>query len=206
MLISFSPLPYRPPLISSRYYLTLPTHLMAWPNPFRRRDENTRSAWGYTFQLTAEHLTPTQTSPLKHSYDTLAEEALDRLNVISPPTSTALPRKPPRTPDQNNQVQNGADGTAPAPAPAPAPKRDLFVLLRDNVEKDEKLGELWKQVNTVPDWVDWDQIARGQEVFYRYGGASLTGLAFQSLLGGMVSPFRIKGRCHSVDKRRAQTE
>lgn len=158
---------------------------MAWPNPFRRSDENTRSAWGYTFQLTAEHLTPNQTSPLKYSYDTLAEEALDRLNHISPPTAPAFPRKSPRSQDQNGQVQNGADGTAPAPAPAP--KRDLFVLLRDNAEKDEKLAELWKQVNTIPDWVNWDQIARGQEVFYRYGGPSLTGLAYQSLLGGMVS-------------------
>lgn len=33
--------------------------------------------------------------------------------------------------------------------------------------------------------MDWDQIARGQDVFYRYGGANLTGLAYQSLLGGM---------------------
>lgn len=33
--------------------------------------------------------------------------------------------------------------------------------------------------------VDWEQIARGQDVFYRYGGANLTGLAYQSLLGGM---------------------
>jgi len=154
---------------------------MAWPNPFRRRDENTRSAWGYTFQLTPEHLTPEQTNPLKYSYDTLGEEALDRLNLISPPTTTELPRNSPRTPGKKGQVENGEDGTAPVP------KRDLFILLRDNAEKDEKLGELWKQVNTVPDWVDWDQIARGQEVFYRYGGPSLTGLAYQSLLGGMVS-------------------
>lgn len=40
-------------------------------------------------------------------------------------------------------------------------------------------------MTTVPDWVDWEQIARGQDVFYRYGGANLTGLAYQSLLGGM---------------------
>jgi len=37
----------------------------------------------------------------------------------------------------------------------------------------------------VPPWVDWEQIRRGQDVFYRYGGANLTGLAYQSLLGGM---------------------
>ena len=47
------------------------------------------------------------------------------------------------------------------------------------------MNELWKELNTIPEWVDWDQISRGQQVFYRYGGAALTGLAYQSLLGGM---------------------
>lgn len=61
----------------------------------------------------------------------------------------------------------------------------MYQLLRDNADADPKLKELWDQVNAVPEWVDWDQIARGQDVFYRYGGACLTGLAYQSLLGGM---------------------
>ena len=61
----------------------------------------------------------------------------------------------------------------------------MFVLLRDHAHTDEKLAQLWKEVNTIPEWVDWTQIARGQDVFYRYGGAALTGLAYQSLLGGM---------------------
>lgn len=65
------------------------------------------------------------------------------------------------------------------------PQRDLYALLRDNVDADPKLAEMWKQLNTVPEWVDWAQIERGQDVFYRYGGAALTGLAYQSLLGGM---------------------
>jgi hypothetical protein len=42
--------------------------------------------------------------------------------------------------------------------PAFKAKRDLYLLLRDNVEKDEKLRQLWDEVNTVPDWVDWDQV------------------------------------------------
>jgi hypothetical protein len=54
------------------------------------------------------------------------------------------------------------------------PKRDLYALLHDHAFDDEKLGQLWNEVNTVPDWVDWDQIARGQDVFYRYGGVALT--------------------------------
>jgi hypothetical protein len=65
------------------------------------------------------------------------------------------------------------------------PQRDLYALLRDNHPSDPKLHELWTEVNTVPTWVDWEQISRGQDVFYRYGGPALTGLTYQSLLGGM---------------------
>jgi hypothetical protein len=61
----------------------------------------------------------------------------------------------------------------------------LYAILRENREGDALLEEFWDEVNTVPDWVDWAQIERGQDVFYRYGGACLTGLAYQSLLGGM---------------------
>jgi hypothetical protein len=62
---------------------------------------------------------------------------------------------------------------------------DLLALLRDNQAGDPLLAKLWQQVNDVPDWVSWPQVERGQNVFYRYGGANLTGLVFQSLLGGM---------------------
>ncbi|TGO57454.1 hypothetical protein BCON_0065g00140 [Botryotinia convoluta] len=122
---------------------------MALPNPFRRNDENTRHAWGYTFQWTPEHLTEEQMLPMKFSYDVLAEECLNRLDKISPPTSGELPRN-------QSAVPKGKEG-------GEKPKRDLFVLLKDHASEDEKLGELWNEVNTIPDWV----------------------LAYQSLLGGM---------------------
>lgn len=48
-------------------------------------------------------------------------------------------------------------------------KKDLYGLLRDHAEEDTKLNELWTEVNTVPEWVDWAQIQRGQDVFFRYG-------------------------------------
>ncbi|KAI1611671.1 hypothetical protein EDD37DRAFT_425146 [Exophiala viscosa] len=144
---------------------------MAWPNPFRRRDENTRTCWGYTFQLTPEHLTPEQAHPMKYTYDVLGEECYEILNQISPPVETA-----------KDPLQGLDDNGRPIQLKA---KRDLYILLRDNKDKHEKLKQLWDEVTTVPDWVDWEQIARGQDVFYRYGGATLTGLAYQSLLGGM---------------------
>jgi hypothetical protein len=168
---------------------------MAWPNPFRRRDENTRTCWGYTFQLTPDHLTLEQSHPLKHSYDELGEECYEILNRMTPN----------RKPEQNTGINvsekqpsvsqtsvsslpptkeiSGAD--TPASSPTTKLKRDLYLTLRDNCHKDPTLQKLWTEVTTIPDWVDWAQIARGQDVFYRYGAATLTGLAYQSLLGGM---------------------
>jgi hypothetical protein len=147
---------------------------MAWPRIFVRKGENTRSAWGYTFTLTQDHLTEAQLQPMKHSYDTLAEKALSSLNDIPTPPYAARPRDA----TLNGSTQSATEGSSNA-------KRDIYTLLRDNAESNETLGELWREVNTVPHWVDWEQIARGQDCFYRYGGPSLTGLAFQSLLGGM---------------------
>jgi hypothetical protein len=116
-------------------------------------------------------MTPEQMNPLKFSYDVLGEECLNRLDKISPAVTFELPRSRSRAP-----VKEGVDSL---------PKRDLYALLRDHSSDDEKLGELWTEVNTIPEWVDWEQISRGQDVFYRYGGAALTALAYQSLLGGM---------------------
>ena len=156
---------------------------MAWLNPFRRPDALTRTAFGYTFQLTEHHLTPDQMDFMKQSYDTLGEKALERLNIISPPPRSALPRNRIRDEAEPALTSNGT-GDKP-----PEGKRDLYALMRQNAFNDEALGQLWAEVNTVPSWVCWDQIARGQDCFYRYGGPVLTGLAFQSLLGGMVKLF-----------------
>ncbi|KAI4657890.1 uncharacterized protein J4E78_006279 [Alternaria triticimaculans] len=154
---------------------------MAIPNLFQRRTANTKDCWGYRFEWTPEHLTPEQMKPMKFSYDVLAEECLDRLNAISPPHKGALPRN-----DSNRAALSSVPGTEEEKKePLPVPKRDLYALLEENHNSDPKLAELWREVHTVPDWVDWEQIARGQDVFYRYGGPALTGLTFQSLLGGM---------------------
>ncbi|KAF2749037.1 hypothetical protein M011DRAFT_420316 [Sporormia fimetaria CBS 119925] len=154
---------------------------MAWLNPFRRRTENTRYCWNYEFEWTEDHFTVEESEHLKHSYDVLAEECLNRLNAISPPQSGALPRS-----NSQDPLPEGPKATESEKKESlPVPQRDLFALLRDNHSSDPKLHELWVQVNTVPEWVDWAQIQRGQDVFYRYGGPALTGLAYQALLGGM---------------------
>lgn len=126
---------------------------------------------------------------LKRSWDKLADDALDRLNNLD---LEGLARKM----------------IVPKPKPSSGQKRDLFCLLRDNAEVDPALSKLWEQANSVPEWVDWRQISRGQDVFYRCqsqpgafrntcqltfpdGGPALTGLAFQSLLGGLGTQFRV---------------
>lgn len=151
---------------------------MAWLNPRGTETENTRTRWGYSFQWTngpLGHVTPEQMQPMKYSYDMLGEQALDRLNQMFPEVhSTASRIQENKSETHGSPVMEGI-----------TPKRDLFALLRDNASGDEILGRLWAEVNAVPSWVCWDQIARGQDCFYRYGGPVLTGLAFQSLLGGM---------------------
>jgi hypothetical protein len=137
------------------------------------------SCWGYEFEWTDEHLTIEQSEKLKHSYDVLGEECLDRLNAISPPVNSALPRN-------NGQQPTSLDETTEEKKDSlPIPQRDLYALLKEHHATDPKLSQLWEEVNTVPPWVDWAQIERGQDVFYRYGGPALTGLTYQSLLGGM---------------------
>jgi hypothetical protein len=138
--------------------------------------------WGYTFEWTDDHLGPEQVERLKRSYDVLGEECLDVLNTISPPKNNALPR--------NNTDQQPAPSTVVGSEEekkeqVPVPQRDLYALLKEHYSSNPKLGELWHEVNTIPEWVDWEQIERGQDVFYRYGGPAFTGLTFQSLLGGM---------------------
>lgn len=115
-------------------------------------------------------MTPEQMHPLKYSYDVLADECLNRLDAISPPVTVELPRSRVRLPDKEK-------------AEKPV-KRDLYALLRDHASEDEKLSQLWEEVNAIPEWVDWEQIARGQDVFYRYGGVALTAvqISFPTLM------------------------
>lgn len=148
---------------------------MAWPNPFYRNKPNTRTAWGYTFDLGPDHLTQAQMEPMKHSYDALAEKALASLNRLCPPSRVSSPQS-------SNHGASASNLNQEVPQES---KRDLYILLREHASREDSLGALWEEVNTVPPWVDWAQISRGQDCFYRYGGPALTGLAFQSLLGGM---------------------
>ncbi|KAF2762109.1 hypothetical protein EJ05DRAFT_197550 [Pseudovirgaria hyperparasitica] len=156
---------------------------MTWLGPLWK-GPNTRTAWGYTYELTDDHPSKEELQPLKFTYDRLAEDALLKLNEICPPKGT-LPRNSDvkATKPVKDTLQD--DASTKPPDLKSVVQRDLYALLKEHAHSDESLSTLWAEVTTVPDWVDWDQIQRGQDVFYRYGGPALTGLTYQSLLGGM---------------------
>ena len=127
-------------------------------------NQDLRRVYGYTFQWTKNHRTAEQLRPLKFSCDELADKALKRLQEIS---------------EQHSADLNTTEG--------PPTKHDLVNLLLENSRKEPVLGEFWKEVSTVPDWVDWDQLERGQEVLYRYALPLLTGFFFHAFFGINVS-------------------
>lgn len=160
---------------------------------FGKDARDIRTVWGYTFDWTSEHQTKEQLRPLTYTYDTLASECLDRLDQISPPPATKPP--PPQQETQNESPQEAKtqkEKTEEEKAQPPSPKaptsarRDLYALLATHHTTDTTLHTLWSQLHTIPPWVDWSQIARGQAVFYRYGGPAIVSLTFQSLVGGMA--------------------
>ena len=118
--------------------------------------------------------------PLKYTYDVLADECLDKLDELCPPSAKST-QPASSSPSSNSTPQESSTSSKPPPTA----RRDFYALLRDNHTRDPKLHQLWTQLNTIPPWVDWAQIARGQDVLYRYAGAALTGLTFQSLVGGL---------------------
>lgn len=111
----------------------------------------------YQFQWTELHLPREKTDPLRYEYDELGSEVVEKLQAIS-------------------KQKQQEDGTSRA-------RTDLYALLQDNYENDETLKKFWDEVHTVPEWVDWAQLERGQRFFYRYAPANLMGFALQGFMG-----------------------
>lgn len=111
----------------------------------KENDQTECNCWGYKFHWTKRHIPQKQLDRLLFSYDSLADECLQVLNEIS---------------NTNQAVQDKDKESS---------KKDLYSLQRDFADSNPKLARLWSEVNTIPEWVDWDQISRGQDVFYRYG-------------------------------------
>lgn len=147
----------------------------------KKMDHNKRTLWGYSFEWTPEHQTKEQLRPLTLTYDVLGSECLDRLDELSPPISKGRPT------EKFHEEKTDNSPLQDEKSEKPATHRDLYALLEQHHSTDPKLHEFWTHIHTVPPWVDWEQIERGQEVFYRYGGPSIISLTFQSLVGGMAA-------------------
>ncbi|EAW11634.1 oxygenase MpaB family protein [Aspergillus clavatus NRRL 1] len=115
--------------------------------------------WGYSFKWTDSHLPRDTIKPLRQQYDTIGAAALERIQAIR----LALVE------------EASAKGTTP-------PSNDLYTLLRDHHREDEILSQFWTELHTVPDWVDWQQLERGQRFLYRYAIANIVGFALQGFM------------------------
>ena len=104
--------------------------------------------WGYSFFWTDQHRTKEELWPMVQTYDSLADECVALLNKIP-----------------------SGDSDKPF-------RKDFYGMLEKHKDEHPKLQELWSEINTVPEWVDWDQIRRGQDTFYRYGLPILTAVSF----------------------------
>lgn len=144
---------------------------MPWPHlsSFQRHKETTRSCWGYSFEYSDEHRVLEQAiQPLKYSFDSLADEAYQRLTSISSEDPVSGPKAPEKL-EEGHGTRSAATEITEKP-PVTAAKRDLYILLQKNADKDPVLGSLWNEAWTVPSWVDFEKVARGQDVFYRLAG------------------------------------
>lgn len=111
--------------------------------------------WGHSFIWSPDHPLESDLFPLLYSYDELATAALDRLDELAP---------------------SGTKGWRCPHVEGPG-QRDLYALLEKHAPGDPLLGKLWKEITTVPEWADWEQIARGQRLLYRYNGQILLGVS-----------------------------
>lgn len=118
----------------------------SWTSTARPGDEDAFDVYGYKFSWTPRHQTSEELRPLKFSYDKIGDDVLDQLRAAQA-----------AEPVEERPVQTGRDGK---------PKQDLWKTLKAEAEKggDPLIDQFWKDVHTVPDWVDWDQIERGQRV------------------------------------------
>ncbi|KAJ4267009.1 hypothetical protein NW762_003107 [Fusarium torreyae] len=118
--------------------------------------EELRTIGNHSFTWTNKHVSKTQTDPLRYECDELGAAAVREIQHIH----TQLKQ-------QGHHVS----------------RTDLFETLSQYQGQNGVLSQLWQEVHTVPCWVDWEQIARGQRFFYRYALANLIGFAFQGFVG-----------------------
>ncbi|CAI6099302.1 unnamed protein product [Clonostachys chloroleuca] len=114
--------------------------------------------YGFKFSWTPYHQMPDELSHYLYTFDHLSAQALDALDSLCPSSRKDNPHS-----------------------------KDTFNILKECAHEDPHVRELLQEIHTVPHWIDWDQIERGQRVLWRYALPSITCLIYMSLLGGMSS-------------------
>lgn len=66
-------------------------------------------------------------------------------------------------------------------------RNGLYPRLAERKESDSALKEFWDQSTTIPPWVDWAQLRRGQLVYNRYILPIALGFAFQGFAGEIAA-------------------
>jgi hypothetical protein len=80
---------------------------------------------------------------------------------------------------------------------------DLYSRLERYHASDQTLQQFWKVITAVPQWVDWEQVRRGQLVFKRYAFSMMIGFAFQGFAGEIVAapgPAKVLDRTGSLSR------
>ena len=118
------------------------------------RTDQVQSRYGFVWKWSPLHPTKAEIQKMLYSYDELAAAVLDRLDVLSPPPQS-----------KTWQCPHGGKG-----------QRDVYELVQKHAHEDEVVGKLWDEASSVPEWVDWDQLARGQAVVRQYYGQIILGV------------------------------
>ena len=98
-----------------------------------------------------------------YSYDKVATDAVERLHELASVSNN----EPPSAGDEDNSVTARVDGEKKL-------RWDMYQLMQEYAPQDDVIGKLWNEVNTVPEWVDLEQLERGQKIFFRYGGPAIS--------------------------------
>jgi hypothetical protein len=126
--------------------------------------------YGIKFKWSPLHKDSQDLSPLLRTYDELSTRALEFVDEIGASSMTSSIRR-----NDGEETNAGQEKRF---------HRNFFNIMKQHVETQETDSEdpiqkLWHEIHTIPDWVDWEQIERGQKVFWRYGGPAVTSVRCQ---------------------------
>ncbi|CAM6109917.1 unnamed protein product [Calypogeia fissa] len=117
--------------------------------------------WDFDVVFSKRHKTPTQLEPLRQVGDPVADSCVEALKIKPGADALEVLKQYLATPS----LQQQADG----------PRE-----FRDGAFRDGAFQ--------VPDWVDWDIIEQGQQVYWKYVNSITFSLLHYSLVGGFSTP------------------